>query len=395
MLARSDQEIAETLSLFNEHELDVTLLVPTPTGLEKAIMDATETVRAYLSATGCHDFGTQPQGTENKRVVSAFYVHPDKLEETQASLYRPTTKSGDPRIWFYGLKNYAKEFNLLAIFFLDNALYIVNCSRAEVLDSISDPTSPLGQLAARGRSIEDPVAIELLGKLREVGSMGFTRTLRKGPTGVGMTLETLLGISANSSKAPDYKGIEIKASRTKRKGSKNRITLFSQVPDWKLSPIGSAWNLLQTYGYVRNGRLQLYHQMDAVRPNSLGFVLEVKSSRGLLVQNHVHNATHDHVASWELEKLRNRLGEKHPKTFWVKANTRGRGEDEEFSYTEAVYTRLPKVWNFDLLVEAGTITLDYTISDKDGRARDHGYLYKIHPDNLEALFPPPHIYSLT
>ena len=33
--------------------------------------------------------------------------------------------------------------------------------------------------------------------------------------GVGYTLETLLGIAANSSKAPDYKGIEIKSGRQK------------------------------------------------------------------------------------------------------------------------------------------------------------------------------------
>lgn len=392
MLSSSDINIPETLSLLNEHELDVTLLVPTPTGLEKSIMDATESVRAYLMACGCHDYENQPQGTENKHVIPAFFVHPDRLEETQASLYRPATKSGDPRIWFYGLKNYANALNLLAIFYFDEALYVLNCSRLDLVKSLSDPATPLGQIAARGKSSEDPVALELLDMLREVGALGFIRTMRSGPTGVGMTLETKLGIDANSSKAPDYKGIEIKAARTKR--SPNRVNLFSQVPNWKLSPIGSAWNLLQTYGYERDDRLQLYHQLDAVKPNSIGFVLEVQRSRGWLVQNHVHDNESTHVATWELQKLRDRLSEKHPTTFWVKADARGDGDDEEFRYVDVIHTRLPRFWNFDVLVEAGTITLDYTLSQKNDRVRDHGYLYKIHPDNLEALFPPPRHYSL-
>ena len=395
MLAQSDVDIPETLSRLNKHELDVALLVPTATAMQKSIMDATQPVRSYLSQAGCHDFETQEQGPDNKKVVDAYFVRPDGLEETKASLYRPVTKQGDPRIWFYKLGTYADPRNLLAVLFLDNALYVINCSRPEVLDTLDVPSSPLGHLVARRRSEEDPVAVELLDMLRQVGARGFVQTLRPGPTGVGMTLETLLGISANTSRDPDYKGIEIKASRRRGQGRVNRITLFSQVPDWKLSPIGSAWNLLSEYGYVRDGRKQLYHQLDAVKPNSIGFMLALDDAKGWLRQDHVGPAGARHLATWELEKLHSRLMEKHPRTFWVKAETRGTGAGEEFKFVEAQYTRLPRSWNFDLLIESGVITLDYTLSDKGGRPRDHGYLFKIHPDNLEALFPPPRTYSLS
>ena len=51
-------------------------------------------------------------------------------------------------------------------------------------------------------------------------------------TSVGRTLETALGIDINSSKLPDYKGIELKSFRA-NKG--NRKNLFAQVPNWKIS----------------------------------------------------------------------------------------------------------------------------------------------------------------
>ncbi|WP_125182718.1 hypothetical protein [Minwuia thermotolerans] len=110
-------------------------------------MDATIEVRAFFEERHFHDYDAQGRGQEHKKVYKAFFVHPGKLEETQANLYRPSTKSGDPRIWFNGLKGYAAPENLLAVVVQGNALFVVNCSVSEVLNSASDPGSPLGRLA--------------------------------------------------------------------------------------------------------------------------------------------------------------------------------------------------------------------------------------------------------
>ena len=48
MLKMSDTNIEKFIPLFSETGVPVAFLVPTPTGYEKAIMDATETVRALL-----------------------------------------------------------------------------------------------------------------------------------------------------------------------------------------------------------------------------------------------------------------------------------------------------------------------------------------------------------
>ena len=71
---------------------------------------------------------------------------------------------------------------------------------------------------------------ELVTKLKGVYEKGWIKTLRAGDTGVGFTFETLIEIQANSSKEPDFKGIEIKTSR--KNGNSNLQTLFSKTPEW-------------------------------------------------------------------------------------------------------------------------------------------------------------------
>jgi len=397
MLEQSDTSISDVLKAFNAFAIEVGLIVPTKTGMEKSIMDATASLRAYFLDAKFHDYEAQGRGaSENGIERRAFYVWPDRLDETTASLYRPNTKDGDPRIWLGKLKRYASPFNLLALIVDGRDLYVVNCSTPGLLATLHDSNTPLGELAARHKPPLDPAVMELLNMVQEISRRGFVPTLRAGDTGIGMTLETMLGIRANANKTPDYKGIEIKAKRISRGRRSTRYTLFSQIPDWNLSPIGSAWNLLSTYGYKRDGRLQLYHEIDATAPNSIGFVLSVDAAKDWLRQDHMEKGTdkRKHLVTWELETLRTRLSEKHQQTFWVGARVRGGGEAEEFHYVEVRHTRGPKVRNFDALLEGGVISVDYTLSQKDGRrlARDHGYLFKINPRDFDALFPPAQIH---
>ncbi|WP_281017539.1 MULTISPECIES: MvaI/BcnI family restriction endonuclease [unclassified Minwuia] len=396
MLEKSDRSISETLKVFNAHELDIGLVVPTDTGMKKSIMDATSMVREYFQETGFHDYAQQQQGPDYKVIRRAFFVWPDRLEETTASLYRPQSKKGDPRLWFGRLGTYSEPFNLLALVVRGDTLYVVNCSKTGVLGSISRTGSPLHELSKKSSDVSDPAVDELLGMMREIAGRGFVRTMRPGSTGVGMTLETLLGIEANASKRPDFKGIEIKAKRQK-KGRPSRVTLFSQVPSWQLSPIGSAWNLLSRYGYVRDGKLRLNHEMNAIAPNSIGFILDLDADRDWLRQNHVDEETSrlTHVVTWEVQNLRDRLQDKHPQTFWVSAKTRGKGVDEEFHYLQVEHTRQPRIRNFDALIEGGVISVDYLMSQKGPkRVRDHGYLFKMHASDFNALFPPSETHVL-
>jgi len=50
-------------------------------------------------------------------------------------------------------------------------------------------------------------------KLSDIKKKGYVKTLRQGPTGIGKTLETLLGIEENNISTPDLGRIELKAHR--------------------------------------------------------------------------------------------------------------------------------------------------------------------------------------
>lgn len=399
MLSESDISVSRVLSLFASYELEVCLLVPTETGINKSIMDATEGVRSYFESKGIHDYSNQSQGTENKVTKSVYYVYADHLEETNVSLYRPNTKRGDPRIWFYGLKGYAVPNNLLAILLHQESLYVINCSDAIILDSISNQSTPLGKIAVQARPKENDVALELRDKLKKVSSLGYVQTIIPGPTGIGMTLQSLLGIKTDSSPSPDYKGIEIKSTRIGK--NETRFNLFGRTPDWEFSPIGSAWNLLMEYGYrARDGKWRLTQQMDAVKPNSRGLILQLDWDKDWLKQNYFDKnlSITTHVSTWKMEILIDRLLKKHGETFWVYAKRRGQGKNEEFHYITAKHTKSPIVDNFYSLLETGLIYHDYTLSLKDETkqtVRDHGYLFKMWPDDVPALIPLLNIYDLT
>ena len=47
MLSISNVDVIERLKFFKNLDIDVTFLVPTKTGLEKSIMDATKNVRDF------------------------------------------------------------------------------------------------------------------------------------------------------------------------------------------------------------------------------------------------------------------------------------------------------------------------------------------------------------
>lgn len=385
--------------MLTRHAIEAALLVPTPTGLEKSIFDATDGLREYLADRGYHDYEAQAQGQDHKVLKQAFLVRPHSLEPTQVSLYRPTTKNGDPRIWLgHPVRSYAGAYNLLALTIIDGTMYVLNMSDPSVQVSLDDAGSPFRKLVDR-IDHGDAAASELLGLLREISYKGYLRTLRPGDTGIGYTLETMLGIAANSRQAPDYKGIELKAKRSRIGADRNRSTLFSKVPNWKLSPVGNALALLEARGYLDgDGRRSLYHTLSARGPNSLGLALDIDAENDWLrqVYHDPGKGTVIHDVTWEIPQLKSDLAAKHRQTFWVRAMSRGAGENEEFHYIEVQHTRRPVTANFVALVEAGIITVDYALHKKsETRARDHGYLFKIHPDNLGALFPPPIVYALS
>lgn len=382
----------EKIKLLTENSVELTLIEPTKTGLEKSIMDATGSVRTYLKSKSIHNFETQKQGPDKKVLVNSYLVEGAKIIPTIASLYRPVTKKGDPRIWFKGLGNYSKPNDILGITEFDGELYVLNITRLNIEALLNQKIlNPLQELVKAIRKESNEVANELLKLLTKIASKGPVPAMLKADTAIGRTLETLLGIDINSSKKPDYKGIELKSYRDERGNRKN---LFAQVPDWKASKFKSSAEILNAFGYSRGDDFKLYCTVSTLVRNSQGLKLKMNTEINQLIENSDKSAIGDFVV-WGLETLHNRLLEKHNETFWIAADSLSIGGKEHFQFKKVEHTKKPIVSQFDILLEQGIITLDHLIKRKPtGSVVEKGPIFKIKPNALDLLFPPSQSYSL-
>jgi hypothetical protein len=407
MLSKSDISLPSLLKLLTSFNTEAGYLVPTEVGMAKSILDAHGALRSYFARAEVHEFLSQNKGTGAKVTQEISVVTATELVPTTLSLYRPETKQGDPRIWIYKLNLFAKPYNLLAFIKVNGKLFVfnasdkqlINCDEAGNLQLVSN--TPLTELLQKKSDYVDNDAQELISKLRIISSMGFVESKRKGDTGVGMTLETLLGINANSNRAPDYKGIEIKSKRVRGKNNRamNNVSLFSQVPYWSLSSCKSGMDILNMCGYVdsETNRKQLYCTVNN-SPNSQRLYLLVNENENLVECNVRHEDTSKPVVVWDLINLKTQLEVKHKKTFWVKAKVKtDEHKNEHFHYIEVEQTQTPLISNLPALIEIGAITMDFTLSKKatGNGTRDHGYLFRIKPSNFDLLFPPTKIIKLT
>jgi hypothetical protein len=379
------------IKLLTEDSVELTLIEPTKTGLGKSIMDATGPVRSYLKEKLVHDYDDQMQGQAHKIFINSYLVEVGSLIRSTASLYRPVSKKGDPRIWFKSLPVYVHPNDILGIIEFDNELYVLNITRIDVEKLLKCKlVNPLKDLVNQIKSISNFVANELLELLRKVAKAPVPAML-KADTAVGRALEKALGININSSKQPDYKGIEIKSFRDERG---NRKTLFAQVPDWSLSKFKSSAEILNNFGYSRGADYKLYCTVSTLVKNSQGLKLNLNAKSNQLLENSDKTAIGDFVV-WALETLHKRLLEKHNETFWIAAEPLQIGGVDHFQYKKVEHTRKPMVSQFDILLEQGIITLDHLIKrTAAGKVVEKGPLFKIKPIGLGLLFPPSKIYNL-
>lgn len=400
MLAMSDINIDQFFPVFANTGVSVAFLVPTPTGYRKAIMDATGPVRELFKNSGLHDYEMQGQGQDYKIMIESYFVYSNRLAETEASLYRPVTKKGDPRIWFKNLKQYCSPCNLLALVVFDKRIYVINLSDPLVSSSLQNREYVYDILIEAAHK-DRIIAEELLRKIQTIHDQGFLPSITPGDPGVGDTLEHALGIERNNSIAPDYKGIELKTTRLTRNGSSRqttRSTLFTRVPDEGMS----YREIVDNYGKVQVprgstiARLQLYETLRVSRPNAYDLVLEVDNNNDKLKILHQEEHLRKYVSAWQLQNLRKALLTKHHETFWVEAVSENRDGREFFRYDKILHTKNPNASLLAPLLEADKITIDLAAHYKpDGKWKDHGMLFKMLPQDRPLLLGNPIEYDLT
>lgn len=383
-----------------DKQVEFTTIQVTETGLKKSILDATAPVRAFFKEKNIHDYETQLQGPEHKRIVNTYILTEDAQYFTKTSLYRPITKKGDPRLWVNKVRDveFLHANDIFAIIAHRGVFYVVNLTNVNAEKTYSSLIdTPLKDLIKNISHEKNSVSEELLGLITE-RMTDWTPAEVLADTGIGRTVESVLGINMNPSKNPDYKGIELKSHR---EASRVRSTLFTQTPEWKISRLKSGKAIVEEYGYNPEGysHKSLHVTLSANRPNSQGLGLLVQSQLGLLeADEFAQSASADgtfrkinDVAAWRLIKLHERLLTKHRETFWIDAETKKELGREFFRVSKIIHTKNPIISQFDILLGQGLITVDFLL------CRDSGgdtYSFKIKGKARPLLFPQNETYTL-
>lgn len=238
---------------------------------------------------------------------------------------------------------------------------------------------------------------EFVRKIQQIKQMGYVQSHRSGPTGIGKTLEDLLGITENNIAGPDFSIFELK---TGRKVSQSMLTLFTKAP----MPNGANRDLLEAFGYLQRKRprdhkqlsltgeeiddsniplqeKELHSTVDANKPNSQGLKLEIKGDRLYIGNSKGVEAYYDN------NTLRKCFEKKYHKLIYVLADHKKERGKEYFWFNEAYLLDGFSFERFSELVKEGKLKVDIRIGHySNGRLHDHGTGFRILPKYLPQCF---------
>lgn len=230
---------------------------------------------------------------------------------------------------------------------------------------------------------------DFIREYKKICSMGWIKTHRAGPTGVGKTLEDLLGIPENNVDGPDFGDYELKSCRI---NSNSMLTMFTKAPQ----PKKSNTYLRMKYGYSSDA----YDNNDKVLHSTLSadrFTIISKTGNFLKIlcdsdKISIQSKTEIEEVYWDRKTLKQCFEKKYKNKFvYAKALSRGNGKNEEFKYIEAY-----EVSGFDYnamikLLEQGKIYVDLRIGQyhsgpNAGKTHDHGTGFRIKEVDQPLLF---------
>lgn len=229
----------------------------------------------------------------------------------------------------------------------------------------------------------------------KICNMGWITTHRSGSTGIGKTLEDLLGIPENSIDGPDFGDYELKSCRM---SSTSMLTIFTKTPQ----PQGAADTLRLKFGYSSS----VYDNDEKVLHITLsanGFV-PVPTGHAHTAPTHrlkilcgpdkISIVAEDGIeyAYWTRELLKTAFEKKYKNKFvYAKAQSKGYGANEQFKFVEAYEVSGFDYHTFVSLLERGKIYVDLRIGQyhsgyKKGQTHDHGTAFRIKEYDQPLLF---------
>ena len=218
-------------------------------------------------------------------------------------------------------------------------------------------------------------------KLQEIKKHGFVKTHRCGDTGIGKTLEDLLGIKENNIPLPDIG--EVAELKSYRKNAKSMMTLFT------LEPLPKGGNrdrlLLDNFGYSKRDNQrskELHSTLSCRRYNNQNLKLSVEKNK-IRVKGKGKRIN----IFWDMELVKNKFNKKLPALVYVLADTKIIKGIEYFHFNEGY---LLEDFDFELFkkrIRADDIVVDFRMYYRpNGSVRNHGTGFRVKIKKLDDCF---------
>jgi len=158
-------------------------------------------------------------------------------------------------------------------------------------------------------------------------------------------------------------------------------TLFSRVPSRYLA-CKDKNQLVEKFGYFdkKRNRQALYTSFNNT-PDSLGFYLKSDKNRVVVNRKHYEVLEYDHSL------LDDALLSKHNETAYISASLqRLKNGNTGCRFDQLLYCKTPALVRFFKMANDGNVYLDFTLSEKNGRVKDHGFLWRVPPEAIGDLY---------
>lgn len=236
---------------------------------------------------------------------------------------------------------------------------------------------------------------ELKYKFSKIRNMGYVKSIRSGPTGIGATFEHLLGKTEDKLELPDFLGIEIK---TKRSYSKSLINLFNASP--KGDEEVEVKRIRDRYGYPDKIDKNLKRFSAKISANNLvkvglfyRFCLKIdrKKEKVILCVYDLNDVCIDESTYWDFAILKEKLIRKLSVLALIKAWPNRINGVEHFKYYKMSIFILKDFESFIMALEEGKIKVSFKIGNhyeenRYGEIEAHGVGFTILEEDLDSIF---------
>ena len=218
-------------------------------------------------------------------------------------------------------------------------------------------------------------------KLEKMKQRGFVKTHRTGDTGIGKTLEDLLGIQENNIPLHDISDVaELKACR---KDATSMLTLFTLEP----LPKGGDRDrlLLDNFGYSKRDNQrskELHSTLSCKRYNNQGLKFLVEKDK-IKVQGKGKRLN----IYWAMESVEKKFHDKLPALVYVLADRKIIDNAEYFHFNEAYLLTDFDFELFKKMVKKDEIVVDFRMYYRpNGSVRNHGTGFRVKINKLYRAF---------